>query len=404
MARKITPYHFVLGFLTSVLNQQTSFSAWAIQIGLLSGETISKQGLFDRINSRATVFAHQLLQRALLQKVVKSYDGEAALFRHFGKVVLQDSTTLRLPEILAWLFPGNYSMGKQKAVARIQTIIDIKSMTFLDFMLGAFTQNDQSASKTILNWVKKDDLVIRDLGYFAIDTFKKLIEKQVHFLSRLKYGVTLYNEQGEQIVLKKLLRKGKLVDKWVWMGAKKQVKVRLVMVPIPAAQAAERKRKARHDRDRRINHSKEYYQWLEFGVYTTTVGSDIWTAQDVAQAYKVRWQIEIIFKSWKSGFHLQKIFHEGCKNEHRVKVSIYLMLLFMCLFMQRIFVHYKNEIEKRMDKQISLIKLSKFFASHAIEIFSMTTVRLNELIGRYCCYEKRSDRLNMALLYQNFQK
>jgi hypothetical protein len=404
-ARKIIPYYFVLGFLMSVCNRQITYSGWAIQIGLLSGKILSKQGLFDRIHSGTTAFAQGILKHALLQRTVKNCFNRVELFEKFGKVLLQDSTTLRLPKVLAWLFPGNHSRGEQKAVARIQSIIDIKSMNFLDFVLGAFTQNDQSASKTILNWVKKGDLVIRDLGYFATDTFKKLMEKEVHFLSRLKYGVGIYDEQGNCIALKKLLKR-KFVDRWVWIGSAKKIRVRLVMIHLPAAQAAEKKRKARQDRDRRVNHSKEYYQWLEYGVYITSVDNDSWTAKQVANAYKVRWQIEIIFKSWKSGFHLQEIFHEECKNEHRVMVSIYLMLLFICLFMQKIYVHYKNEIETKMGKQIkiSLLKLSNFFASHLIEIFSMPQIQLKELITQYCCYEKRDDRMNMALLYQISKK
>lgn len=398
--RKISPYHFVSGFLLSVCNGQTSFQAWAIQISILSGQTVSKQGLSDRIHARATVYAQQLLQHALLQKIVTNSPRVTELFKTFRKVVLHDSTTVRLPAALAWLFPGNRSMGEQKAVARIQSIIDIKSMRFLDLILGAFTQNDQSASKTILGWVKKGDVVIRDLGYFAIDTFKNLIEKEVDFLSRLKYGVNVYDGQGKQIALKKLLRQGKVIDRWVWIGAEKQVRVRLLMIPLPPAQAARKKRKARKDRDRRLNHSKEYYQWLDFNVYITTVGKEIWSAQDVTQAYQVRWQIEIIFKSWKSSFHLEQIFREECENEHRIKVSIYLMLLFICLFMQKIYVYYKDKTEKRIGKQISLLKLSKFFTAHITNVFSMTSAQLADLISRYCCYEKRTDRINLALLYQ----
>lgn len=404
-ARKITPYYFVLGFLISVCSRQITYSGWAIKIGLLSGKVLSKQGLFDRIHSGTTQFAQGLLKHALLQKTVKNCTDRAELFKKFGKVLLQDSTTLRLPKVLAWLFPGNHSGGEQKAVARIQSVIDIKSMNFLDFVLGAFTQNDQSASKTILSWVKKGDLVIRDLGYFATDTFKQLIEKEVYFLSRLKYGVVIYDEQGNPISLKKMLKR-KFVDRWVWIGSTKKIRVRLVMLHLPAAQAAEKKRKARKDRDHRVNHSKEYYQWLEYGVYITTVDKDSWTVKEVANAYRVRWQIEIIFKSWKSAFHLQEIFHEECKNENRVQVSIYLMLLFICLFMQRIYVHHKNEIERKVDKQIkiSLLKLSNFFASHLIEIFSIRNGQFKELITRYCCYEKRNDRVNMALLYQISKK
>jgi hypothetical protein len=399
--RKISPYHFVLGFIMSCCKKQNSFSSWAQQIGLLSGESVSKQGVFDRIHSGATAFAKALLQHVLLQQSKSHFATE--LFSSFGKVLLQDSTTFRLPQILSSIFPGNRSRGEQKAVARIQSIIDIKAIKFLDLVLGAFTQNDQSASGSVLAWVRKGDLVIRDLGYFAIDTFEKFIKAEVHFLSRLKYGVNIYDLQGRPIPLKQLLKQGKRVDRWVLIGHKNQISVRLVMIPLAAQYAAEKIRKAKNDRDRRLNHSKEYYQWLGFSIYITTVEDACWNTAEVAKAYSVRWQIEIIFKSWKSGFYMQHILHEGYTNEDRVKVSIYLLLLFMCLFIQKIYVRYKNNIEKNTDRKISLLKMTVFVCNNINQLFSISSTHLIELIVQHCCYEKRNDRINMTDLYQNNQ-
>ena len=372
-----------------------------MQIGLLSGKCVSKQGLFERIQSSATAFAKALLQQVLLQQSAKEFT--AALFTRFGKVLLQDSTTLRLPQVLSSVFPGNHSCGEQKAVARIQSIIDIKAMKFIDFVLGSFTQNDQSASSTVTAFVKKGDLVIRDLGYFALSTFQRLIKAEVYFLSRLRYGVNLYDKNGCALSLKSLLKPGKPVDKWVFIGAEKRIWVRLIMLPLPAVQVNEKIRKAKQDRDKRLNHSREYYQWLGYSVYITTVDNTVWTAKDAAKAYRVRWQIEIIFKSWKTGFHLQELLHEGCGNEHRVKVSIYLMLLFMCLFMNKIYIRYSYAIQKQTNKKISLLKLAVFTAQHLMEIFLLPHRRLKELITRHCCYDSRHDRINMTDLYQKFK-
>jgi len=359
---------------------------------------VSKQAVFDRLNTKATNFARQLLEQVLLQQSGKRF--KASLFKSFGKVLLQDSTTLHLPQILSALFPGNHSRGVQKAVARIQSIFDIKAMRFIDFTLGAFTQNDQSASGIILRLVKKGDLVIRDLGYFSLAIFEKLIKAEVHFLSRLRFGVTITDKDGQPILLKDLLKQKRGTDKWVYIGSKNKVLVRLLMIPVPAAQAAEKIRKAKQDRDARLNHTKEYYEWLRFNVYITTVGKDVWTAQQVFKAYKVRWQIEIIFKSWKSGFNLQHILHEGCTDQNRVRVAIFLMLLFMCLFMQKIYVRYKNIIENKTDKKINLLKLAIYTCNSIKEIIAIPDKLLKELITLHCCYDKRSDRINMTDLYQ----
>jgi len=399
--KKIKPNHFVLGFLISCCKCQNTFAGWALQIGLLSGCSVSKQAVFDRIDAGAAAFAQQLLQQALLKQIVK--DVANVLFAAFGQVLLQDSTTLRLPQCLSAIFPGNHSGGEQKAIARIQSILDLKAMKFIGFMLGSFTQNDQSASGSVLQWVNKGDLVIRDMGYFAIDIFAKLIKKEVHFLSRLKYGVKLYDSKGNELSLKVLMKGNKPIDQWVYIGVDKKVWVRLVMLPAPAAQRAERVRRAKHDRDKRLNHSRQYYQWLGYSVYITTIAKQQWTAIQVAKAYRVRWQIEIIFKSWKTGFHLQTILHEGCENEHRVRVSIWLMLLFICVFMQKIYIKYKESIETKTGKRISLLKLSVFACNNLKDLFFLPDKILKESIARHCCYDKRSDRTNMTDLYQIFK-
>src|SRR5689334_5803455 len=103
----------------------------------------------------------------------------------FKRVLLQDSTTLSLSDCLVGHFPGNVSKGKQKAVARLQCIINITKMQWLHLSLDAFTNNDQSASGIILSLLKKGDLLIRDLGYFVLDILEQVIKREAFFISRL---------------------------------------------------------------------------------------------------------------------------------------------------------------------------------------------------------------------------
>jgi len=99
---------------------------------------------------------------------------------------------------------------------------------------------------------------------------------------------------------------------------KQRLPVRLVMIPLSAAQAAERIRKARNDRDKRLNHSKIYYKWLHYAVFITNIEQEVWTAQQVAEAYKMRWQIEIIFNHGK----VDLIFSTFCKNNIAMYIAL----------------------------------------------------------------------------------
>jgi hypothetical protein len=56
-ASKINGYHFVVGFLLSVLKGQITYNGWALQIGLLTKHPLSKQGLYDRLTAQATATA-----------------------------------------------------------------------------------------------------------------------------------------------------------------------------------------------------------------------------------------------------------------------------------------------------------------------------------------------------------
>jgi Transposase DDE domain len=367
----------------------------------MTGGSVSRQSLFERLNAGASAFAKELLQHAMNKQIYKACD--ARLFSCFNKVLLQDSTTLSLPDKLTEYFPGNICGGIQKAVARIQCILEVKTMSFLHFALSGFTENDQSASCIVKEYINEMDLVIRDLGYFTLGSLKAIADKRAYFLSRLRYGVHIYDEQGNRLQLGKLMNTKSCIDQWVWIGKKQRLPVRLVMIPLPAVKAAERKRKARKDRDKRLNHSKTYYQWLDYVVFITNVNHQLWTTQQVAQAYKVRWQIEIIFKSWKSAFNLQYILQEQYRNEHRIITAILLMLLFICLFMQKIFLYFKAVVEKMNGKIVSLFKLSKYVAVNLYFFFSASRSKLLEQIARHCCYESRSDRTNMTDLIRFFK-
>jgi hypothetical protein len=391
------PFYFVLGFILCCCKCQNTFSQWAAEIGILSGNSVSKQGLFERISQKSVDFAKSLLEHILCMQM-EARKQSTALFGLFNNVFLQDSTTLRLPKALSFFFAGNTSRGEKKAVARIQSIYNIKHMQFWHFSLCSFTDNDQSAAGLILGYLRQGDLVIRDMGYFVLDNFRKIMDKKAYFISRVKFGVGIFDLSGNELSLKKLLENKKIKDIQVLMGAGAKLPVRLIMIPLSAKQANEKKRKARADRDKRLNHSKEYFKWLDYTIFITNIEDEKWTAKQVAQAYKVRWKIESIFKTWKSNFNLQKILHNECTNVHRVQINIYLLLLFICLFTQKIYHRYTTEIESEHGKIISLVKLSKYLVNNLIAILSLNYQQIKAEIIKHCCYDKRSDRLNMSQL------
>ena len=170
------------------------------------------------------------------------------------------------------------------------------------------------------------------------------------------------------------------------------------MIPLPAAQVEERIRKAKKDRDKRLNHSEDFYQWSKYNVFITNVEEDTLSAKEIAEVYKVRWQIEILFKSWKSGGQLQAMLHERCTNLYRVKITIYLLLMFFCMMMQKVYVKHFKSIEKEYGKYLSVIKFMTYVCNNLMKVLNASTVKLKEQLLKHCCYERRNKRINMAQL------
>lgn len=380
-----------------------TFSRWAEQISMLCGKVVSKQSVFERLTKHTVIFTKQLL----VYKLKQWYERPIAntLFKTFNNVFLQDSTTLALPDNLAKAFPGNYSKGKYKAVARIQTIYNFTQNTFAYLGLTSFCDNDQGASGLMVKHIGKGDLVIRDLGYFVLDVFEQIIERGAHFLTKKRYGVNVYDiDSGEQMDLCCLLRKKKYIDREVFLGRACKIKVRLAAVSLPVAIASERRRKAKYNRDKRLNHSKEYYELLGYAIYLTTVDQAVWNTEDIVKAYKLRWRIEIIFKSWKSHFNIQPLIHRQCNNKIRIECMIYMMLIFIALFQTVWYIYFEKRIYSKYKKHISLLKLAGFISKN-IEMILIQPLKLLELekyIAKHCTYESRKDRINIVERYYSY--
>ena len=399
--RKIRPLNFLLGFFKMVLTESNSYRALAISIGLSCCCRLSKQAVHKRLQAPVVAFL-ELVLSACLAAEVKRPDSilYPNVFKAFKAVYLQDSTTVTLSPQLAKYFPGSRNdTKKQNAMVKIQTVFDLAKESFAYFQLTAFRHNDQKASSLILDIAKAGDLVIRDLGYWALMVIKQLHDKGVYYVSRLKNGVALYEADGvTPLNLLKVLKKAGRLDRQVCVGQKGKVLARLVAIPLPPQVAAERRRKAKANRDRRLNPSKEQLTLLGWQIFITNVDAQLLSAEHIAKLYNLRWRVETVFKSWKSHFHLTNV-PEG--SEIRVKSYFYAMLIFITIFQTHLYVRLYRENQQRNERQLSFLKLTRFFKEQvwAVILFfekprKITEEELEEQIFYHCRYDARADRQN----------
>ena len=396
--QKITPLNFLLAFFIAVLTGSHSLSFFAQTLGLLSQTLISKQAVHKRIKPELVEFLERILEKMLFLNIQMETAVHSFLKTHFDHVFLQDSTSITLNPELADYFPGSKNQsGRPSSQLKIQAVYELLRECFYHFDITSFTKNDQSASPDILSIASKGDLIIRDLGYFALSTLSKLSAKGAFFCSRLQSKVSIYHSDGlTRFDLSARLKKHSILDTHVIVGAKDKVPVRLVALPVSTSTAEERRRKAKHNRDRRLNPSKEYLALLGWDIFILNVSEEILDTKQIATLYRLRWRIEIIFKTWKSHFHLTNV-PNACLT--RVKSYIIGMLIVLTTFHRYFALLIKRQLGED-SKQLSLFKLSQFCNNHlwAFIVFQNDYEKIDTQIKYHCRYERRRKRRNHAQL------
>ncbi len=176
---KISPKNLIIGFMIMVSKQRNTYTDWITEIGILANTTITKQSLCERMQPETENFIKAVVEKQLSEKVqaveTKKVKG---VLKHFKNVMIDDSTTIHLPDELAEYFPGNVSRGVKKAQAKIHAMYNLTENNFPFFHLHSFSNNDQSLSADVLPYLQKGDLCIRDLGFTILDVISQFIKKK----------------------------------------------------------------------------------------------------------------------------------------------------------------------------------------------------------------------------------
>lgn len=389
--RKISCIDIIIGFWKLQSIGKFSYDKWAEQVGLIKGVTISGQALWKRISPEMVVLLKMLLEKSFKQKIGSFVDSKT--FKPFNNVFIQDATHFKLPRIMSKYFPGSYSRYGKSSTVKVQATFNLKSGIYAGFTLSSFRDNDQKESPEILKHIKENDLIIRDLGYFVLNVFSLISKKKAYYLSRLRYGISIYDkDSSKKINLLKLLSKhGNSLDMIVLLGKKEKLKCRLVAIPVPDNVKNQRIRKAKADRNKSSNHSKEYYKVLGYTFYITNVLDDVWSIEEINNAYRSRWYIETLFKGWKGSLRMKNNIPERYISKTRVEFFIYASLLMTNILVLPLFQVANGMVNKR----ISIIKLCSYVADNITRILqSNTSNMLINHIKSSCMYETRKSRQN----------
>ena len=119
-----------------------------------------------------------------------------------------------------------------------------------------------------------------------------------------------------------------------------------------------------------MNPSREHLALCRWAIYITNASQQILPMKSISQAYGLRWQIEIIFKTWKSHCHFNTVSPFATKE--LIEASIYGKLIFAVLFFEKLFKPAVRIFHQKSDRHISLLKYIRLLNTCSSIIRSMS--------------------------------
>jgi len=267
------------------------------------GVQVTEEAIAQRFTEGLVRFLAEALRQAVAQTLAaKPVAG--SLLRKFTDVRIGDSTTLRLPDELADQFPGCGGTGTAcQAALKIQILWSLTTGRLLHWLLEPGRASD-AMSLIAAAVPPAGSLSIFDLGYFSLERFQRVAAANARWISRFQHHTKVFDRAGKQLSLLRFLRKHGtqgLVDVSVMLGEKERLACRLIAVHVPPEMAARRRQQIREKaRDHGRQPSQEYLDLQEWTLFITNCPPELLRWKEVVVLYRARWQIELLFKLWKS--------------------------------------------------------------------------------------------------------
>jgi hypothetical protein len=256
----------------------------------------------------------------------------AVVLKHFKRVNLVDSSVIQLPDKLQVHFRGSRKRISP-AEMKVQLCFEYLHGNLNAVEVQSGISPDQHCELP-LAWTTTDSLTMMDLGYFKKSHFVDIDQAGGYFISRFQTQTGLLAQADDEhlIDLPTFLSglPGTQGEVQVYLKAHRLLSLRLIYVRLPDDVIAERRRKAKLKARRHgKNCSQRHLDLLAWALFITNVPSNWLSPEQITAVYRVRWQVELIFKLWKSQAGLDAVGYYGLA---RVLCQFYARLLGLILF------------------------------------------------------------------------
>lgn len=352
------------------------------------GVDITAQGFDQRINPAAVEFLKVMLSQAL-EQFKHTVALPVPILHQFSAVNLLDSTSLSLPEGMVEEYPGCGGDGPQASV-KVHLNFEFLYGNLEQLVLRPGKEPDQQF-ETYLDWVQPGSLNLKDLGYFDLDSLRTLAgTKQAYYISRLLPGVGLATATGQPCNLYELLKQQprQPFELAVQLGVDHHLPARLIAIPLPQEVANRRRQRAKQNAQRKGRTlSQAYLNSLDWLIFVTNVPASMLTIEQVALLYRVRWQIELVFKLWKSYGGLKRI--AGLRRE-RVLYELYAKMIGLVLT-QFLLAPWRMPQGYLANREVSLFKVRDILQDLARDLMQALPV-LADLLAVLTTLVQRIER------------
>ncbi len=287
--RIITPFRLGLALTATCASQRVETIA-DLHCGFnaLFGTTITYKAFYKQVaKPRFADFSRTMTERLISEmtlKVLGFAKGQAfAAFRH---IIIQDGSSFAIHDSLREVFPGRFKAVKPAAV-ELHTTMDLLCDAPTTVVLTPDTTSEQAflPEPTSL----KNSLLLADRGYLDLHYLRRVQDAGGFFLIRAKAGMNpqvleAFREDGKRL---RSLRNKSLQTIHAKLPKRQRVELRVQWL-VDGAPLCLRLILSWNRRTK------------SFCYFLTNLSSQQYPIEVICRAYKWRWQVELLFKEWKS--------------------------------------------------------------------------------------------------------
>jgi hypothetical protein len=353
-------------FLYSSVFGQSSALALTLNAQATSlSQTVSRQAVDQRYTAAAVAFFKAAFEQGLQQTLAYRLDSPMSLLlqKGFAAIRLFDSTSCGCAPALSTLFPACGGGGEAGLKILLSCEYGCSQLQPLAVLPGK--RSDQGLAGLVAQHVGANELGIFDKGFYKAESLRGLHQRGGYFLLPWPRSVSVWETTtGARQLLDVAAELRATIGEsreWSQVELGQQADTRLGPVRLLAYRLSPESA-ARHRADVREKcrtHGRlptaqalELAGWL---VLLTNAPAQRLPLAAAAYLYRVRWQVELIFKQWKSVLRIQVL---PGTNENRVQCEVWARLLAAVLG----FVWHQHAgaaCQTLHRREISFLKLAK---------------------------------------------